>query len=393
MDDQTISSALQHVQAIVEKIGPRPAGSEAERKAIDYVRDRLISWGYAPQVQEVSFAPLPLFYPLNVLVGVLLVVSAFALEELPRLTIWLPFIFMLIPRVSKYLIRSRPTIAKSQNLIAYTSQDESVPLLVLCAHVDTARTIVLRNRMLRKLYFRAMTIIQRTAFVVAFMSFVIVFGFTFPPGFIWVVRAIAVLVGGAYILADLLNQFAHRNIYSPGAYDNASGVGVVLELAEYFSNLPPNRLRLGFLFTGAEETGLHGADVFARYLVEKGIEAAVLNFDMVGAGRYLYYVEREGSIFPQSTSRELNQLLRTANPDIKPFWYTLRSGDFSPFLRYKIPATSLQTGGSESVELVYHNVDDTLAVIEEHVLEAVVETVKKFVELVQYSDWAIADKR
>jgi Zn-dependent M28 family amino/carboxypeptidase len=58
-------------------------------------------------------------------------------------------------------------------------------------------------------------------------------------------------------------------------------------------------VRLGFLFTGAEETGLHGAEAFAVSL-SASAEAApplLLSVDMVGSGSELRLVRKDGTLF------------------------------------------------------------------------------------------------
>ena len=51
-----------------------------------------------------------------------------------------------------------------------------------------------------------------------------------------------------------------------GAYDNASGVAIVLEVARALARLPvPPRRSVLFLFFTAEESGLQGSDFFARF--------------------------------------------------------------------------------------------------------------------------------
>jgi hypothetical protein len=86
-------------------------------------------------------------------------------------------------------------------------------------------------------------------------------------------------------------------------------------------------------------------------------------FDYVGV------VEGDGTLWPRRTDARLNACLRAASPEARHLWYTLRSGDFLPFLQRGVRATSLQTSSSASAELGYHTVHDTLDVIEAEALE------------------------
>ena len=67
-----------------------------------------------------------------------------------------------------------------------------------------------------------------------------------------------------------------------GMEDNGSGTALVLELARVMSPCSYKRTVV-FLLTIAEEQGLYGAEAFAYYCIQKGIQIhAVLNNDVVG---------------------------------------------------------------------------------------------------------------
>jgi putative aminopeptidase FrvX len=82
--------------------------------------------------------------------------------------------------------------------------------------------------------------------------------------------------------------------YSPGANDNASAVGSVLALAERLQQQPLQHTEVWLVFTGCEETGgdglLHLLEVHGAELKE----ALFLDFELVGIGDRLVYLEREG---------------------------------------------------------------------------------------------------
>ncbi len=103
-------------------------------------------------------------------------------------------------------------------------------------------------------------------------------------------------------------QLFQRGRHSPGANDNASGVGVALALAEHFAVHPPIRIRMGFLFTGVEETGMHGAESFAAILNRTPDDNMVMGLDMVGAGDVLRFITKDGILFPMRKDTRLNAL-------------------------------------------------------------------------------------
>lgn len=113
---------------------------------------------------------------------------------------------------------------------------------------------------------------------------------------------------------------------SVGANDNASGVSVLLTLAERLAQPPWSNemvselpFTLRFIAFGAEETGLDGSVHYARQLTPTEMDAIrlVINLDVVGSGSILYLrgssnswltehvseaAEREGVSFTSTTA-------------------------------------------------------------------------------------------
>lgn len=82
---------------------------------------------------------------------------------------------------------------------------------------------------------------------------------------------------------------------SPGASDNASAVAALLETARVLKAGAPLRRDVLFLFSDAEETGLHGAQAFVERHPAASRVAAVLNFDARG---------HQGPVYMFQTGRE-----------------------------------------------------------------------------------------
>ena len=76
---------------------------------------------------------------------------------------------------------------------------------------------------------------------------------------------------------------------SNGAGDNASGVGVMLEVAEVLANYKTHGT-IKFIAFGAEEMGLRGSRYYAEQMSEKEIADTVtmIDLDSVGAGDFFY---------------------------------------------------------------------------------------------------------
>ena len=381
--------ALEYVRYLSEEIGPRPSGSAETQRAQEYISGLLKKWGYEPLWQEFKFAPHPVFYSLNILLGILLIFSGLFLQKFPLITLFLPFFISLLPTLMRQDVKRRLRTENAKNLYAFSDNDASKPLLVLAAHVDSAPASSNRFSLLRLFNSKALTIIQRVAYFIAIISLFYLLGFNIPDWLFKFAQIGALVLGGIYILNDLYDQLDSKRQTSPGAFDNASGVSALLCLAEHFSQTSLNRLRLCFLFTDAEETGMHGARAFVEEIALKEEKMALLNLDMVGAGNQLCYVTKEGGLWARSCDPSLNQLLRDACPDIRPITYIMRSGDFAPFLENGLPAVSLETRGSAAAEQAYHHITDKVDVIEPRTLNKTIHTVIKFIEMLPYSDWTV----
>lgn len=74
-----------------------------------------------------------------------------------------------------------------------------------------------------------------------------------------------------------------------GAGDNASSIGVMLEVAAVLTQYK-TKGTIKFIAFGAEEKGLHGSSYYADQMTEKeiAVTSTMINLDSVGAGDYFY---------------------------------------------------------------------------------------------------------
>ena len=163
------------------------------------------------------------------------------------------------------------------------------------------------------------------------------------------------IIGGAH--------YDSANLNAPGAVDNASGVGVLLELARVLSQ-EPHQETYQLVFFGAEEYGLVGS----QYYAEQADLSAVrwmLNVDMVGspleidvAGiksappeliKQVTAIARDSEI-PFHLSRDFIMMTRESSQG--------GSSDFSSFLDKGIPALGLGISGRPAG--YFHQPDDRL---------------------------------
>ncbi len=167
-----------------------------------------------------------------------------------------------------------------------------------------------------------------------------------------------------------------KKVFFPGANDNASGVSMLLELADYFSR-PENRLpySLVFIAFGGEESGLLGS----RYFVENPLFGLsnvkfVLNLDLVGTGSEGITVVN-GSVF-ESDFERLNSLNKQGQyfKEVKKRGKAPNS-DHYPFSEKGVPAFFIYTMGGIQA---YHDVDDVAATLPLTKYKELFELITKF---------------
>ena len=136
-----------------------------------------------------------------------------------------------------------------------------------------------------------------------------------------------------------------------GALDNASGVAVVLGIAETIARMPaaqrPKRSSL-FLFPTAEEQGLLGAEWYSKHpVVPLDKTAANVNLDsmnVLGPTEDFTPLGAERSTLKavvDAVARDMN--LRVA-PDARPEQGSFYRSDHFPFAKVGVPSISLKEG-------------------------------------------------
>ena len=152
---------------------------------------------------------------------------------------------------------------------------------------------------------------------------------------------------------------------SPGANDDASGVAVLLALAEHLANQPAVGIEVWFLSTGSEEGLLGGMSAFIeRHGSEfEGRRPFVLNLEMLGSGRPVY-IESEGFLRRYSYQAEAVDLARDVAADEE--FAGIGSLAASPFVsdaliatRNGIPAITIASLNDAGYVPNYHWSSDT----------------------------------
>src|SRR5215467_859753 len=136
-----------------------------------------------------------------------------------------------------------------------------------------------------------------------------------------------------------------------GALDNASGVAVVLAIAETIANTPPaqrpKRSSL-FLFPTAEEQGLLGAEWYASHpVVPLDKTAADVNLDsmnVLGPTKDFEPLGADRSSLKAVVDAVAKEMGLRVSPDARPEQGSFYRSDHFPFAKVGVPSISLKEG-------------------------------------------------
>ncbi|HHY28647.1 MAG TPA: Zn-dependent exopeptidase M28 [Desulfitobacterium dehalogenans] len=186
-----------------------------------------------------------------------------------------------------------------------------------------------------------------------------------------------ILLGAHYDSAD---------ISAPGAIDNASGVGVLLEIARILGQ-EKHQKSYQIVFFGAEENGLVGSQYFTAQSDLSAVQW-MLNLDMVGTP-----LEIDIAGKTSAPPELVDKVVTIARQEQIPFHISrdfvvmTREGsqggasDFSPFLDQGIPALGLGIAGR--AEGYYHRPEDRIEQVTLQSLDTVGKFIPKLIDSVE----------
>lgn len=179
-----------------------------------------------------------------------------------------------------------------------------------------------------------------------------------------------IIISGHY---DHLGKMG--DIYFAGANDNASGIAMLLELAQYFSdNDTLLKYNLMFVAFSGEEAGLVGSKYFVENpIIPLSSIKAQITLDLFGAGT------KGMTVVNAPDNPHLFNLLMEANND---YLYEIKSrkqaanSDHYFFAQEQVPSIFLYTLGDLTA---YHDINDTAEKMEYEAFENVFNCLKAFI--------------
>jgi hypothetical protein len=201
--------------------------------------------------------------------------------------------------------------------------------------------------------------------------------------------SIPAVIQGCFFLAAGLNVlflFSKMGNESDGALDNASGVGVLLEVARTLMLRSPKNGVPVFLFTGAEELGLLGSLMFRKRYGKEMVrrKSFLINIDGVGQkGKMRIGASKEVRRRWVSRIRKIADengiFLRTL-----PFHKGILM-DHLPFCHLSIPSLSLTSISKEGWQV--HTVKDQFPLVQKEGLGEMGELILGLIESLEIGNW------
>ena len=351
----------------------RPSASPGEEAAAHWVQSRLRDMGLEAEIEEFQFNPdIGSAWGLH---GLLTVLSALlglrgggaarlgeAVGAVTAASFWGD------ATTEFYLLRRLLPKRASYNVLARVRNPSADRVLIVSAHHDASRSGIVFHPAIPSAAARLRSEAAPPPLEIPFFSMI-------------AVAATAALCGlgvrhrvlrGSLIAGALLNaafgalmRDVSRSPVSPGANDDASGVAVLLALAEHLKNQPPVGLEVWFLSTGSEEGLLGGMSAFMeRHGAELlGRRPFVLNLEMMGSGHPVY-IESEGFLRRYPYHAEAVDLARDVAAEEE--FAGVGSLAVSPFVsdaliatRYGVPAITIASLNDAGYVPNYHWMSDT----------------------------------
>ena len=265
---------------------------------------------------------------------------------------------------------------RTENIIATNGakQVDNAPAFLFVAHYDSkSQVLPIAVRMVAY----GIAIVGLIALTIVMLVKIIVL--------IWLPNYIVWSIAGITSFCLLLLQINLTENRSPGGFDNASGVGVMLEVARVVVARDEKK-SVTFLATGAEEYGMCGALCYIQAHADEydRENTYVINLDGFGVGNGVNLVTRYG-IPPICTTRTLGNLFRMSSEAlgirVSERYLPIGVGlDSIPIASRGFETVTLTARGVGSVALKIHSKQDRSELLNAESLQQVGELIVDVIE-------------
>jgi len=278
---------------------PRLSGTDGEKKALNLARSKVEDLNHDPLSQTFVFSTFfGRVYPKIAFVLGFGILFLFFLDvKTIIIPISLAFIAMLM--VVLLLLARKPENIRIRNKL----NSENLYVKIRAKH--TEKDNLEEERLERNILFMChldskgqrfsilgrVRIIRTWVFSWVILVFILIFRIYLFTSLYVLLHVLGTVTLGVNLIATILFLLNATNDESIGAIDNSSGIAIVLELLNHYTN-PESRLEnfnLWFVFTGAEECGTMGIRNFHHIISGLNKEHSLFfNFDAIARNLYLF---------------------------------------------------------------------------------------------------------
>jgi len=371
------------ITEIIEKFGPRKAGSEAEKQAQLFIAERSrlytnnVSFLEFDSYLDARFGKLK-FY----VIIFFLSLSAYWISPIVAMALSGINVFFLVVDLMMYrdvLTNFPGKLQKSSNVEAVLEpQGEVKSTIVLAGHMDSTREYTWWYKLgeLGVKLTVAAGVLMLLQFILnlTIVIYGAVSGNPLPySNFFW-----ALLV--ALSPVTIVYWSMHAEDAVPGAQDNLSGIAIAFETFKTFAD-PNNKgkctlknTRIRFVSFGSEEKGLCGSRAYAELKQNelKKENAYLVNIDSVRLVNEVAIVERElmnGTTHNAALIHGLKESFKKQNIPYKSASLPIGGTDAVSFARVGLPSVTIIGISSKNYDFTYHTRHDIVENIEPQSLE------------------------
>lgn len=383
------------VGQIVERFGPRSPGSDAERAAQEWVREKFETLAGPGQVRVQRFR--------SALTGKFLSLKVFiALFVVAMVLAWFHLALAAVLAVLNALLFLGHFVAyrdwldplfpqmESSNVVATLEPANQVrTTLVIAGHVDSATEFQWWYRF------------KQTGIVLTVLAgFVMVLGGLYLPLASLGGNALGALSPGVqipwFILAllspSLMTLFSiHGDQVVDGAIDNLSGLAVAWGVGKHFhlpeqpghSSLRHTRLKL--VSFGSEECGLKGSRAYVQEFEQelRSEGAVLLNMESFKDDQFMTILRGEaftGARYPKKLTDRLGASFRAAGVPFTETTLMVGATDATSFANRGLPATCVIGLSSDKLDETYHTRLDNMENLTPIGMEAMLKVLIHFIQ-------------
>lgn len=382
--------AFEFAQAIIDKTGPRLAGSVSAIAAADLLNEQMSTYADQVEVQKFNLYQGAFLGWIRILVGSYLIAIWFLWYDMPLISLalgvlsililvlqfffYLPIIDWLYPKKSGY------------NVIGTVEpKGEVKSQVIISGHHDSAKVF---NFFIHQPKLYNLRVTGSIVFVVMLCVLALLSHFIKVEIFGLIVKII--LSGGILIIIQMW-FFASKKV-SIGAGDNLIASTMAVEIGRYFSQNRLNNTRVIIASFDAEEEGLRGARAFAKKYQSSFEQhpTTLLNTDCAYNLKDMFFLTSDINNTVSLDQKLADDLVAIAKgkgyeTSAKPLAFLTGGTDAGELAKKGVKATTLigMPWSNNTRSSVYHTPNDTLKHVEKEIIDASIEI---FIEYIENND-------